>query len=164
MPQIFMDEIDHAIITELQLDGRLTNQELAARVGLSPSPCLRRVRRLEREGIISGYAVLVDQAMYGLPLTVFTSITLSHHNTETVSGFETQIQQIEHVQDCFMMTGTSDYLLRIVAEGLEAYEALVRDKLHVIPGIATIESNFAFGGVKQIHTYPLAKSSGTATL
>ncbi|AQT75242.1 MULTISPECIES: Lrp/AsnC family transcriptional regulator [Streptomyces] len=149
-----MDAVDLQIIRELQTDGRLSNQELADRVRLSPSPCLRRVRRLEEAGLIRGYTAMVDQVAYGLPVTVFVRIRLERHTAQAVRLFEEHVAGIEHIQDCYLMAGSSDYLLRVVIEDLEAYEALVRHRIHAIPGIASIESSFAYGSVKQSRTYP----------
>ncbi|WP_418955709.1 Lrp/AsnC family transcriptional regulator [Streptomyces tritici] len=149
-----MDEVDLQIIRELQADGRLSNQDLADRVRLSPSPCLRRVRRLEEAGLLSGYTAMVDQVAYGLPITVFVRIGLERHTADAVNAFEKHIGLIDHVQDCYLMAGSSDYLLRIVIESLEAYETLVRTRIHAIPGIASIESSFAFGSVKQSKVFP----------
>jgi len=149
-----MDAVDLRIVRELQADGRLTNQELADRVRLSPSPCLRRVRRLEECGVISGYTALVDQAVFGLPVTVFVRIRLERHTPASVGEFEEHIRRIEHVQDCYLMSGGSDYLLRVVVEDLQAYERLVRTRIHAIPGIASIESDFAYGGIKQSTVFP----------
>ncbi|MGW1765826.1 Lrp/AsnC family transcriptional regulator [Streptomyces sp. NPDC002073] len=149
-----MDAVDLHIIRELQTDGRLSNQDLADRVQLSPSPCLRRVRRMEESGLIRGYTAMVDQSAFGLPITVFVRVRLERHTGEAVRLFEEHVGLIEHIQDCYLMAGSSDYLLRIVIESLEAYEALVRTRIHAIPGIASIESSFAFGSVKQTRTYP----------
>jgi Lrp/AsnC family leucine-responsive transcriptional regulator len=153
-----MDAVDLTIIRELQADGRLTNQELADRVRLSPSPCLRRVRRLEECGIISGYTTLVDQAAFGLPVTVFVRIRLERHTPACVDVFEEHIRRIDHVQDCYLMSGGSDYLLRVVVEDLQAYERLVRTRIRAIPGIASIESDFAYGGIKQSRVFPQPQS------
>ncbi|MEV6400674.1 Lrp/AsnC family transcriptional regulator [Streptomyces sp. NPDC051907] len=150
-----MDAVDLQIIRELQADGRLSNQDLADRVRLSPSPCLRRVRRLEEAGLIRGYTAMVDQVEYGLPITVFVRIRLERHTGDSVKLFEEAVEHIEHIQDCYLMAGSSDYLLRVVIESLEAYEALVRTRIHAIPGISSIESSFAFGSVKQSRTYPV---------
>lgn len=149
-----MDAKDRQIIRELQQNGRLTNQELAERVNLSPSPCLRRVRNLEEEGVIRGYTALVDQAAYGLPLTVFVRIRLERHSKESVKVFEEKVQAIDEILDCFLMTGNADYLLRVVIQSLDAYEDFIRRKVHAIPGIASIDTSFAFGIVKQTHAYP----------
>ncbi|WP_104204048.1 Lrp/AsnC family transcriptional regulator [Billgrantia saliphila] len=149
-----MDKIDRKILHELQLNGRLSNQELAQRVNLSPSPCLRRVRRLEQEGLIRGYTALVDQKAYGYPITVFTRITLERHDTETVQKFESRVKEIDEIVDCFLMTGQRDYLLRVVATSLEGYERFVRDTLHTIPGIGSIDTSFAYGVVKHAPALP----------
>ncbi|MBT2507848.1 Lrp/AsnC family transcriptional regulator [Streptomyces sp. ISL-98] len=149
-----MDAVDLLIIRELQADGRLSNQDLADRVRLSPSPCLRRVRRLEQAGLIRGYTAMVDQVAFGLPITVFVRVRLERHTAEAVNVFEEHVGRIEHIQDCYLMAGSSDYLLRVVIESLEAYEVLVRTRIHAIPGISSIESSFAFGSVKQSRTYP----------
>ncbi|WP_431045422.1 Lrp/AsnC family transcriptional regulator [Streptomyces sp. P1-3] len=154
-----MDAVDLRIIRELQADGRLSNQDLADRVRLSPSPCLRRVRKLEEAGLIRGYTAMVDQVAFGLPITVFVRVRLERHTAEIVNAFEEHVGLIEHIQDCYLMAGTSDYLLRIVIESLEAYEHLVRDRIHAIPGIASIESSFAFGSVKQSKTFPRPASA-----
>ncbi|WP_175410951.1 Lrp/AsnC family transcriptional regulator [Streptomyces sp. TRM64462] len=154
-----MDDTDLQIIRELQADGRLSNQDLADRVRLSPSPCLRRVRRLEESGLIRGYTAMVDQVAFGLPITVFVRIRLERHTADAVAVFEEHVGLIEHIQDCYLMAGSSDYLLRVVIESLEAYEHLVRHRVHAIPGIASIESSFAFGSVKQSRTYPAPRQA-----
>lgn len=97
---------------------------------------------------------MVDQVAFGLPVTVFVRIRLERHTAEAVRLFEEHVAGIEHIQDCYLMAGSSDYLLRVVIEDLEAYEALVRHRIHAIPGIASIESSFAYGSVKQSRTYP----------
>jgi DNA-binding Lrp family transcriptional regulator len=144
-----MDLKDQQIIRELQLNGRLTNNELADRVNLSPSPCLRRVRNLERSGVIAGYAALIDQSAYGLPITVFIRIKLEHHNKQAVQVFEKHVGEIDEILDCYLMTGDSDYLLRVIVDSLEAYEAFIREKIHQIPSIASIATSFAYGTIKQ---------------
>ena len=149
-----MDVKDRQIIRELQINGRLTNQELAERVNLSPSPCLRRLRNLEQSGAILGYTALIDQKAYGLPVTVLIRIRLERHSEETIRVFETQIKRIEEILDCFLMTGDSDYLLRVIVESLEDYEDFIRRKIHTIPGVASIETSFAYGIVKQARVYP----------
>ena len=150
-----MDAKDRQIIRELRKDGRLSNQDLAERVNLSPSPCLRRLRKLEAEGIIRGYTALVDQKAYGLPLTVFIRVRLERHAQDIVRGFEERVAETEEILDCFLMTGDADYLLRVVVESLDAYEAFVRTKMQNIPGIASIDTSFAYGIVKQTQVYPV---------
>ena len=144
-----MDSKDRQIIRELQQNGRLTNNELAERVNLSPSPCLRRLRNMEKSGVIRGYTALVDQKAYGLPITVFVRIRLEHHSQETVTTFERNILDMEEVLECHLMTGDVDYLLHVIVESLETYETFIRQKIHRIPSIASIDTSFAYGVVKQ---------------
>ena len=149
-----MDDKDYQILRALQENGRLTNQELSERVNLSPSPCLRRVRQLEKSGVIRGYTALVDQKAYGLPLTVFIRIEMERHSADAVQAFEERIRDIPEIQDCFLVTGEADYLLRVVCRDLDAYERFMREKLHAIPGISSINTSFIFGRVKQSQVLP----------
>ncbi len=149
-----MDEKDQQILRELQKDGRLSNAELAERVNLSPSPCLRRLRNLEKSGVIEGYTAIVNQKAYGLPITVFIQIKLAHHSTKVAQEFERQIQGIDKIIDCHLMTGDTDYLLRVVVESLEDYEVFIRQHIHPIPSISSINTSFAYGVVKQSRVLP----------
>ncbi|MFK7843189.1 MAG: Lrp/AsnC family transcriptional regulator [Sphingorhabdus sp.] len=149
-----MDKKDRQIIRELQRNGRLTNLELAERVNLSPSPCLRRLRNLEDSGVIHGYAALIDQKAYGVPLTVFVGIALEKHSKETVRIFERKVNEIEAILDCFLITGDADYMLRVVVSNLDVYENFVREELHALPGIRSIDTRFAYSVVKSTHVYP----------
>lgn len=149
-----MDNKDLKIIRELQLDGRLTNLELAERVNLSPSPCLRRLRQLEKNGVIKGYTAIVDQAAYGVPLTVFISVSLDRHSTDVVGAFEQRVKQLDEVLDCFLTTGDADYILRVVVADFEAYDTFVRRHLHTISGIRSIDTRFAYSVVKRARVYP----------
>ena len=149
-----MDEKDQHILRELQRHGRLSNAELAERVNLSPSPCLRRLRMLEKSGVIEGYAAIVNQKAYGLPITVFIQIRLDHHSRQAAQEFERRIMAIDEVMDCHLMTGDTDYLLRVVVQSLEAYETFIRARIHPIPSIASINTSFAYGMVKQSRILP----------
>lgn len=149
-----MDAIDRKIIRNLQKDGRLTNQDLADKINLSPSPCLRRVRNLESQGVISGYTAIVDQEKYGLPINVFVNLRLEKQSEEAIRSFEEDVQKLDEVVECYLMTGSRDYMLRVVSQSLKTYEAFVRDKLTTISGIAGIESSFAFGQVKRNTVLP----------
>jgi len=150
-----MDKIDFKILTELQADGRLSNQELSDRVGLSPSPCLRRVRALESSGVIGGYTAKVDQEKYGLPINAFISVRLKQPNDAAMRSFEKGIQLLDDVLECYLITGTQDYLLRVVSETLKSYERFIRRDLTRLPEIQSIETIFAFGQVKQRNVLPL---------
>ena len=149
-----MDSKDRQILSVLQAEGRLTNQELSERVNLSPSPCLRRVRMMEEAGIIKGFTALVDQKAWGLPVTVFIRIKLERHGDEAIQVFERAIAAMPEVMDCWLMTGHADYQLRVIAADLDAYERFVRGKLQKVPGIAGIDSSFAYGQVKHSQVYP----------
>jgi len=144
-----MDATDERIVRELQANARLTNQELAERVNLSPSPCLRRVRNLEEAGVIRGYAAVVDQELYGLPVNVFVSIRLERQTDQALKAFEEGLEQLDEVLECYLMTGSRDYLLHVISQSLASYEGFVREVLSKLPGIAAIESSFALGQVKQ---------------
>jgi Lrp/AsnC family leucine-responsive transcriptional regulator len=116
-----MDAKDRQIIRTLQSDGRMTNQDLAEAVNLSPSPCLRRVRNLESKGVIQGYSADVDAAAYGLSITVFVRVKLERHNEVDVQNFEKRVRMIDEVLECHVMTGAMDYQLRVLVPDLDAY-------------------------------------------
>lgn len=149
-----MDSIDRAIIRNLQADGRQSIQELSQKVGLSPSPCLRRLRMLEDAGIIRGYTALVDQKRFGLPVTVFVRLRLDSHSEEKVARFERAINGIDEVLDCHLLAGDFDYMLRVLVADLESYEDFIRRQIHTIPGIAAIETSFAYGTIKNSTVFP----------
>jgi DNA-binding Lrp family transcriptional regulator len=150
-----MDQKDRQIVRALQRDARMTNQDLAAEVNLSPSPCLRRVRNLEKSGAIRGYAAHVDEAAYGLPVTVFVRVSLARHTEEAVQQFEAAVARVDQVLECFVMTGVQDYLLRVVVADLPDYERFVRRRLHTIGGIASIDTSFVYGVVKRTSVLPV---------
>ncbi|MCO7238731.1 MULTISPECIES: Lrp/AsnC family transcriptional regulator [unclassified Aeromicrobium] len=149
------DAIDRSILRELQLDGRLTNQELADRVGLSPSPCLRRVRALESAGVISGYRAVVAQQEVGLSITAFVRLRLSSHATHTVEAVEAELRSLPEVVEAYVLAGDHDYLLKVVAESFAGYEQLLRDRIRDIPSLASIETTFAFGVTKDPSPVPV---------
>ncbi|WP_026988623.1 Lrp/AsnC family transcriptional regulator [Fodinicurvata fenggangensis] len=149
-----LDAKDLQIIRELQKDGRLTNADLATRVNLSPTPCLRRVRLLEEAGIITGYSANVNPRAYGLTITAFIRISLERHDRDVVQRFEERVCSIEEILDCHLLTGEADYLLRVMVTDLEAYEAFVRTRLHAIQGISSITTSFVYGTVKSSPIFP----------
>ena len=149
-----MDSKDRQIIRALQANGRITNQDLADQVNLSPSPCLRRLRNMEKKGAIRNFTVEVDAASYGLPVMVFVRIRLERHNDTDVKRFETQVQRMDEVLECHVMTGPMDYQLRVVASGLDAYEDFIRNRIHPIGGIASIDTSFVYGTVKKTAVFP----------
>ena len=150
-----LDEIDRKILRLLQEDGRLTLADLAAKVGLSPSPCLRRIRLLEKAGIITRYVAVLSQRKVGLPVSVFASIKLEKQREEELTRFAKAIARWPEVLECYLMTGPRDYLLRIVVEDLAAYEVFLKQKLTRVEGIASIESSFALEQVKYTNVLPI---------
>lgn len=149
-----MDDKDRQILRALQKSGRMTNQELAETVNLSPSPCLRRVRNLEAQEVIRGYSADVDAAAYGLAITVFVRVRLERHNETDVQNFERRIQMIDEVLECHVLTGAMDYQLRVLVPDLQAYEGFIRNRIHPIGGIASIDTSFVYGTVKRTAVYP----------
>lgn len=159
MPIPNFDALDRKILESLQADGRISVADLAAKVGLSPSPCLRRVRNLEKAGVISRYVAMLDQRAVGLPVSVFVSIKLEKQKQESLDRFEKAIQRWPEILECYLMTGSRDYWLRVVVPDLDAYERFVKQKLTRIEGIASIESSFALQQVKYTNVLPLALPS-----
>ncbi len=149
-----MDSKDRQIIRALQHDGRMTNQDLAEKVNLSPSPCLRRLRNLEQSGVIKSYSPDVDAKAYGLPVTVFVRVTLENHSEDNVTHFERQVKDTNEILECYVMTGMSDYLLRVIVADLDNYENFVRNRLHRMGGIRSIDTSFVYGTVKKTAVFP----------
>ena len=156
MPNISIDAIDRQILENLQNDARMRNVELAEKVGLSPSPCLRRVGNLEETGVIRGYATLVDAEAVGLPVSVFVSVTLEKQIEKTLEKFEKEIRARPEVMECYLMTGDADYLLRVVTADLGAYERFLIEHLTRIPGVASIKSSFALKQVAYRTALPIS--------
>ncbi|MEA2783216.1 MAG: Lrp/AsnC family transcriptional regulator, leucine-responsive regulatory protein [Rhodospirillaceae bacterium] len=150
-----LDAIDAKIVRELQLDARITNVELSERVGLSPTPCLRRIKALEKSGVIKSYTALVDESAVGLPVSVFVSVSLERQIEPALELFEAQIQGQPEILECYLMTGDSDYLLRVVTSDLMAYERFLKQHLTRIPGVANIRSSFSLKQVIHRTTLPL---------
>lgn len=150
-----LDETDRHILWELQQNGRLTNQELADRVGLSPSPCLRRVRALEEAGVISGYRAVVAPHTVGMNITAFVRIKMATHTTEAVEAVEKHLRAIPDITEAYVLAGDHDYLLKIVTRSFETYEQFLRDNLRTMPSLASIETTFAFGNTKESGPLPL---------
>jgi Lrp/AsnC family leucine-responsive transcriptional regulator len=150
-----LDDIDRRIIAAVQADGRMTVAEIAARVGLSASPCARRVRMLEEAGIIKGYSAVIDQKKVGLPISAFASIKLERQREDDLDRFAAAVARWPEVVDCYLMTGQRDYLMRIVVRDLEAYERFLKDKLTRLDGVASIETSFALVQIKRSEVLPL---------
>lgn len=155
MPKSRLDGIDRKIIAALQADGRMTAQQLADQVGLSASPCARRVRMMEESGVITGYAAMIDQDLVDLPISVFASIKLERQREHELERFNTAIARWPEVVDCYLMTGQRDYLLRVVVRDLHAYDRFLKEKLTRLDGVASIESSFALAQIKRSNRLPV---------
>ncbi len=138
-----MDAIDARLLSALQRDGRQTVTDLAAAIGLSPTPCARRLARLEAEGIIEGYSARIDQARIGLPVSVFIQVELESQSKDAIDAFERAVRGFERVMECHLMTGTRDILMRVVAADLTDFDRFLEDKLMRVPGIRSTRSSFA---------------------
>ena len=146
---IEMDATDRRILTVLQRDGRKTNSDLAAEVGLSPSACHRRVQRLEDLGVIRGYVALLDARKLECPTTVFVEITLESQAEELLDAFEREVARIPDILECHLMAGTCDYLLKILAANTEDFARIHRRFLSRLPGVRQMHSSFALRTVVQ---------------
>ncbi|MEU8935436.1 Lrp/AsnC family transcriptional regulator [Streptomyces sp. NPDC048409] len=135
-----MDEVDRSILAVLERDGRISNNDLAARVGLTPSPCLRRVRQLEETGVIRGYRTLIDPAAVGRGLRVFAGVRLMQHTRAAVVAFEERVMELPAVTACHHITGNFDYLLQVEVADLPAYEDFHANELAALPGVGTVNS------------------------
>jgi len=150
-----LDAIDLRILRELQQDGSLSNVELAQRVHLSPSPCLARVRALEVTGVIQRYVALADAKALGLGLNVFINISLKEQSRAALAEFEQRICEHDEVMECYLMTGDSDYLIRVAVADISALERFILEQLTPIPGIEKIRSSFSLKQVRYKTALPL---------
>lgn len=150
-----LDRIDRMILDELQLNGRLSNQELADSVGLSPSPCLRRVRTLENAGIIAGYRAVVDAKKVGLGTIAFVRVSLNAHDAGTVARVESMLRETPEFVDVYLLAGDSDYQMTVYVESFDAYEELLRTSVRTIPGISSIHTTFAVAALKRNAPLPV---------
>ena len=150
-----IDAVDLRILAELQQDGSLTNVELARRVHLSPSPCLARVKALEAAGVIERYVALASAKQLGLGLSVFINISLKSQAKDSLAAFERRIAEHDEVMECYLMTGDSDYLIRVAVPDIAALERFILEQLTPIPGIEKIRSSFALKQVRYKTALPL---------
>jgi len=144
-----IDDIDRRILHELALDGRITNQELSERVRLSPSQVLRRQRRLEERGVIQGYTVIVDPRARGWSMAAIATIRLNRQVEEEIEMFETAIRGWEEVLECYLVTGSRDYILKVMADDLQQYERFIKEKIARLKCVASIESSFIMNTIKR---------------
>ncbi|WP_018234648.1 Lrp/AsnC family transcriptional regulator [Ensifer sp. BR816] len=149
MTQKIADEMDRRILKELIADARITNNELAERVGLSPSPCLRRIRRLEETGVIRGYTALVDPVIEGWTMTAIATVRLSRQHEDEIVMFEEAIRGWNEVLECHLVTGSRDYVLKVMSSGLEHYERFIKEKIARLKCVASIETSFVMNTIKE---------------
>ena len=154
---MMLDPIDIRILNELQNDSSHSNVELSKRVHLSPSPCLMRVKALKDKGVIRNYVALADPKILGLGLNVFISISLKEQSKEALAQFEERISEHDEVMECYLMTGDSDYLIRVAVADMGALEKFILEQLTPIPGIEKIRSSFALKQVRYKTALPLPK-------
>ncbi len=150
-----LDKTDRAILHTLQLDGRLSNVNLATRVSLSESACLRRVKLLEKAGVVERYSMLVNQSAVGLPGNVFVEISLAQQQQDELDTFEERVLQLPEVMECYLMSGDYDYLLRVVVADAADYERIHHQHLTRLPGVAKVRSSFALRTVTKANELPI---------
>lgn len=152
-----LDQIDLKILTYLQANARITNADLAEKVGLSPTPCLRRLRRLERDGIIKGYRTDVDRDILGLPVTVIILVKLDKEDEASLRAFEQGLIERPEVMECHLVTGKFDYFIRVVLPTLTAYETFLSETLLRTENVASIESSFTLREVTRKSILPMPR-------
>ena len=150
-----LDQIDHKILTHLQENARITNAELAEKVGLSPTPCLRRLRRLENDGVIRGYHTEVNREALGVNVTVIILVKLEREDDKTLRDFETAIKTRPEVMECYLVTGKFDYFVRVVIPTLAAYEVFLSETILRMPNVETVESSFTLREVERKIIIPI---------
>jgi Lrp/AsnC family leucine-responsive transcriptional regulator len=151
-----LDRYDWQILQVLQREGRISNQDLADRIGLSPSPCLRRVRTLEESGLITGYRALLDARKLGLSLMALIHISMDQHTPERFSTFDARIAEIPELLECLLITGQdADYQLKVVVRDMDAYQELLLDRITRIPGVTGVHSSFVLRQVVDKTALPL---------
>ena len=151
-----MDSIDRKIVAALQEDGRIKLADLSEKVGLSPTPCARRVAILEKSGVIAGYTARIDQAKLGLPVSIFIAVELERQSRDALDAFEDAVRKFDEVMECFLMTGSRDILLRVVARDLTDFDSFLEHRLMRVPGIRTMRSSFTLRTMIQRQALPIA--------
>lgn len=151
-----LDRHDVALLSELQRDSRQTVQQLAAQVGLSSTPCWKRVKELERSGVIRGYTALVDRELVGLSLCVLAEINLTRHSEDDVRRFEKEVAACPQIVSCYATTGQADYVIKVLVPDIKAYESFLHDTLFKLPGVTHVRSSVVLKEVKAETRLPLA--------
>lgn len=153
MSQVKLDRIDRRILQELGKDGRISNAQLAQQVGLSPSPCWQRVRRLEQQGVITSYRAILDQEKLGAAEIVMIEVILERHDDDTLETFGRQMLKMPEVLEVHLTTGEYDYLIKVAVDGTRGYEEFLRTKLYRVPGIRHSRSSFVLRTLKDVQAY-----------
>lgn len=152
-----LDKLDLAILKQLQSNARLSNNELAEQVGLSASPCWRRVKRLEEQGVIKGYVALLDPEYTGTPILAYAHISLTDHRPESVLQFDEFVQGCDQILECCSLSGQYDYLLKIVSRSMGEYEHFISSELLHLPGVQSVNTSFVLDQKKYTTALPLAE-------
>lgn len=153
-----LDKAEVEILGILQIEGRISNVDLAERVGLSESPCFRRTKQLEESGVITGYSACLDQRLLGLQVTAFVQVSLDKKDEEVTRRFISRVEQEEHIVECHAMSGAYDYLLKIVVRSMDHFSELSMQKILSFPGVQDIESHFSLKEIKLSRSLPLGQT------
>ncbi len=156
--RLTLDAIDLRILEILQQDAGLPNTDLAEKVGLSPAPCWRRVKRLEDAGVIARKVAILDPDAVGLPIIVFSSVKLTSHGDDALAQFETAVMAYPEVTECYTVSGAMDFLLRVVTTSMRAYENFLRERVLKLPGVSEVHSRFVVTQVKYTTAIPVRKA------
>ncbi len=155
-----LDRAEREVLAVLQREGRISNVELAERIGLSESPCFRRVRQLEEAGVIRGYAARLDSRLLGLQVTAFVQVSLEKQDDTKQRAFLAQVEAEEHIVECHAMSGTHDYLLKVLAYSMDHFSELCMQRILKFPGVRHIESNFSLQAIKESAPLPVHGPAG----
>jgi Lrp/AsnC family transcriptional regulator, leucine-responsive regulatory protein len=156
MPIYELDAIDRKILDKLQINGRMTNQELSEEIGLSPSPCLRRVKQLETSGILTSYVALINPETVGLSVSAFVRVRLDSQDDKHLAAFEAAVAEFTEVMECYLMTGEADYQLRVLVGSLGQFEDFLRHRLTRVAGVANVTTSFALRPIIYKTAVPVA--------
>ena len=159
MKHVELDKLDQRILAILQHDGRISNQQLAEEVGLSPAACWRRVRALEEAGVITGYTAHLAPERIGQGLCVLINLSLQRHTIDSTAGIEQQVSSYPEVLQCFAVTGNADFVLRVIVPDMASYDRFLNEKIFTLQGIAQVNSNFVLREIKNTQAVPLSGST-----
>ena len=155
MLKVKLDDIDRKIIAILQKEGRITNNELASRIGLTTTPAFERVKRLEREGVITGYSALIDREAVDMGFSAFVSVTLSIHQLKLMEEFTQAVMELPEIMACYNTTGEGDFLLHVVASDVKHYEQIMRNKLATLPDVQKLHTSIVLNTIKEENNVPV---------